>query len=163
MSVSLPLCPVNHITSWRSFMLPVIAHIACGPRVPGQIPWMAVWYSYSSVPLFVGLLRFCICIIFRCGGPALRYPPNWGPKESSGVQLSLYVFLSVSLLFLLCHSFAIMHMARNCMRHVKPEYDLSSTLGPAGPQWGPVEIIPQWNTVNLILQTGFQRTLVGYG
>ena len=147
MSVSLSICPVNRIAFWQSFTLPAIAHSACGPRVTGQTPWVAVWYPHPYVSLFVGLWRFCICINFRYGGPALRcsYPPNWGLKETSGVQSSLYVFLFVSLFLLLRHYFAIMHTSCNFMRHAKPSYDFSPHTGscrtPVGSSWAypPVE------------------------
>ena len=45
---------------------------------------------------------FCMCINHQGGGQALHLSPHWDLKDPSGVQLSLYVHLSV---FLFVHPY----------------------------------------------------------
>ena len=66
--------------------------------------------------------NFCICINFRCGGPALRcFPPHWGLSDPSEVQSSLYVRLYASLSGRPRRFLAIIHAAHNCVQSMRPQ------------------------------------------
>ena len=118
---------------------------------------------------------------------SINFYPHWVPKYPSGVYLSLYVFISVSLSGPLRLFLVIIWSARNCVQRMRPQAKVSNILSgsiifpSAHPSVCPVicgpfaffvfvlisivlvhrcnAFIPQWGTVKLIPQWGTVKVI----